>query len=64
MDNDDNNGEIDEGPITKLEVKNAIQEIKNSKAAGIEIRRSRFRWWSYIIIKYKNAAPFQDWSLI
>ena len=36
MDDDDNNGETDELPITKLEIKNAIQDVKNSKAAGID----------------------------
>ena len=36
MDDDDCSGGIDEGPITKQEIKNAIQDMKNSKADGIE----------------------------
>ena len=36
MDDDDDNRETDGGPITKLEIKNAIQDVRNSKAAGID----------------------------
>ena len=30
------NEEIEEGPVTKLEIKNAIKDMKNDKAAGID----------------------------
>ena len=30
------NEEKEEGPVTKLEIKNAIKDMKNSKAAGID----------------------------
>ena len=36
MDDGDNGGEIDEGPITKLKIKNAIQDVENSKSAGMD----------------------------
>lgn len=36
MDDDDSNEEIEEGPITKFEIKNPIKDMKNSKAAGID----------------------------
>ena len=35
VDDSDINEEIKEGPITKLEIKNAIKDMKNGKAAGI-----------------------------
>lgn len=34
--NSDINEEIEEGPVTKLEIKNAIKDMKNGKAAGID----------------------------
>ena len=37
MDDSDINEEIEEGPVTKLEIKNAIKDMKNGKAAGIDI---------------------------
>ena len=36
VDDSDINEEIEEGPITKLEIKNAIKDMKNGKAAGID----------------------------
>ena len=36
VDDSDINEEIEEGPITKLEIKNAIKDMKNDKAAGID----------------------------
>ena len=35
VDDSDINEEIEEGPVTKLEIKHAIKDIKNGKAAGI-----------------------------
>ena len=32
----DMNEEIEEGPVTKLEIKSAIKDMKNGKAAGID----------------------------
>ena len=36
VDDSDINEEIEEGPVTKLEIKNAIKDMKNGKAAGID----------------------------
>ena len=36
LDDSDINKEIEEGPITKLEIKNAIKDMKDGKAAGID----------------------------
>ena len=36
VDDSDINKEIEEGPVTKLQIKNAIKDMKNSKAAGID----------------------------
>ena len=36
VDDIDINKEIEEGPVTKLEIKNAIKDVKNDKAAGID----------------------------
>ena len=36
VDDSDINEEIEEGPITKLEIKNAIKDMKNGKAASID----------------------------
>ena len=36
MDDSDINEEIEEGSVTKLEIKNAIKDMKNGKAAGID----------------------------
>ena len=36
VDDSDNNKEIEQGPVTKLEIKNAIKDMKNGKAAGID----------------------------
>ena len=35
VDDSDINKEIEEGPVTKLEIKNAIKDMKNGKVAGI-----------------------------
>ena len=36
VDDSDINEEIEEGPVAKLEIKNAIKDMKNGKAAGID----------------------------
>ena len=36
VDDSDISEEIEEGPVTKLEIKNAIKDMKNGKAAGID----------------------------
>ena len=36
VDVSDINDEIEQGLVTKLEIKNAIKDVKNGKAAGIE----------------------------
>ena len=36
VDDSDINEEIEDGPVTKLEIKNAVKDMKNGKAAGID----------------------------
>ena len=36
VDDSDINEEIEEGSVTKLEIKNAIKDLRNGKAAGID----------------------------
>ena len=36
VDDSDINKEIEEGPVTKLEIRNAIKDMKNGKVAGID----------------------------
>ena len=36
VDDGDINEEIEERPVAKLEIKNAIKDMKNGKAAGID----------------------------
>ena len=36
VDDSDINEEIEEGPVTKLEIKHGIKDMKNGKAAGID----------------------------
>ena len=36
VDDSDINDEIEEGPVTKLEIKNAMKDMKNGKAAGVD----------------------------
>ena len=36
VDDSDKKEEIEEGPVTKLEIKHPIKDMKNGKAAGID----------------------------